>query len=336
MVLDYKKYVLSKFITILPFEESFFFKVVFEKKVKLTDTLISLNYKKYSPYKSSFFTKIMENQNLYIWFYEKEISSKIIVPEAYLLFNFFKASNPDTFFIMESYGSYNVLIIKNGILVNSYSLVEKDKNLISMEMSKYGLDIYKEISKDEYLESREKALNSIGIQELYKWSSIDIEKEKLLPSLINSIAYPLSFLLFFIMGVELYHLNKVEKSLEKVEEAYSVVKNQNDDIREKINNENAKIEKWITFIAEELPYVDTLSIFTKISKVFSEEEFIFIHLSIVGSKVKIEMESKEDFVKGLNILGKIKELKNISIKNNNRSRNRVSYEATIVSKGLNL
>jgi len=334
--LNYKKYILSKFITILPFEESFFFKVVFEKKIKLTDTLISLNYKKHSPYKNPFFTKTMENHNLYIWFYEKEISSKIILPEAYLLFNFFKVSNPNTFFIMEDYDSYNILIIKNGILVNSYSLVEKDQNLISMEMAKYGLDVYKEINKKEYLESRDEALNSIGIQELYKWSSVEIDKEKLFPSLINSISYPLSFLLIFIMGVELYHLNKVEKSLEQVEEAYSVVKNQNDDIREKINNENTKVEKWITFVSEELPYVDTLTIFTKISKVFSEEKFIFIHLSIVGSKVKIEMESKEDFVKGLNILGKIKALRNISIKNNSRHRNRVSYEATIISKGLNL
>ena len=334
--MNYKKYVLSKFITVLPFDESFFFKVVFEKKIKLTDTLVSLNYKKHSPYKNPFFTKTMENQNLYIWFYEKEISSKIILPEPYLLFNFFKASNPNTFFIMENYDTYNVLIIKDAILVNSYNLAEKDQNLISMEMAKYGLDRYKEINKKEYLESREEALNNIGIQELYKWSSVEIDKEKLFPSLINSIAYPLSFLLFFTMGIETYHLNQVEKKLAVVEERYLAIKNTNNDIREKINFENQKEEKWIDFVQRELPYIDSLSIFLRISKAFQDKEFIFKNFSIIGSRVKIEIETKEDFVKGLNILNQIDGLKNIALKHSNKKRDRVSYEATVLSQGVAL
>lgn len=334
--MNYKKYVLSKFITLLSFEDGFFFKVVFEKKIKLTDTLISLNYKKYSPYKNPFFIKTMENKNLYIWFYKREIFSKIIIPEAYLFFTFLKESHPNSFFLIEGDDGYHVLIIQNRLLMNSYGLMEKDKNLISMEMVKYGLDSYQEIDKKEYLKVKEEALSNIGVQELYQWSSIDIDKEKLLPTLINSLAYPLAFLLFFIMGVELYHVNTVEKRLKKVKETYSEVKIKNDDIREKINIRNAKVEKWVTFIHDELPYIDTLAIFEKISKVFTNEKFIFIQLSIVGSKIKIEMESKEDFVKGLNLLGTIKELKSVTIKHNNRNRNRVSYEAIMISKGINL
>lgn len=332
--MNYRESILLKFIDILPFEDSFFFKKSFKKKVKLSNELIRLNYKKYSPYKNPFFTSIIEDKNLYIWFYERKFDSKIIIPEAYLFFNFFKEKNQNSFILIEGYNVFFTLIIKNGILVNTYVSNDKNENLIAIEMNNYRIYSYKEIEKKDYIRQRKELIENIEFQELYKWSNFDFDKEKFLPKLINSIAYPLSFFLVFKMGLEIYHMKSIEKKLDKVEAKYTKIKIKTDDIREQINIENNKIEKWKNFVATELPYGDIVSTFVNISKAFKEEKFIFISFSILGSRVKIDMESNEDFIKGLNILSKIKNLKDITIKYNNRNKNKVAYEATIVSQGV--
>ena len=331
-----KKYFLSKYIHILPVEETFFYRTKFEKDIKLTDKLISLNYKKYAPYKNPYFTTLMEDKNLYIWFYEKEIDKKLIIPEAYLLFNFFKEKYANTLLSIESNHGYFIIVIKDNTLLNAYDLVDEDEVLIAMEMNNHGLSNYKKITKKEYQKAKNDAFDELSFQELYKWTNLNIENKEFLPSIVNKVAYPFAFLLFFIMFIEIYHLNKVEKKLEQVENKYSEAKSKNDDIREKINRENEKEQKWIDFVHRELPYADPLTTFTTISKAFSSNEFVFKSFSIVGSRVKMSMTTKEDFIVGLTILNKLDGLKNVALKQTNKKRQTVSYEATIKAKGLEL
>jgi len=334
--LKLKKYLLSKFIYVLPIEDSFFFKAQFEKKVKLSDELIGLNYKKHAPFKNPFFTTLMENKNLYIWFYKKEIEAKLILPEAYLLFNFFKEKNPNTLLSIESNYGYLILLIKDDVLVNSYDLVDQDEALITAEMNKHGLSSSLKINKKEYLNAKDEAFNALSFNDLYKWANLNVEKRDLFSTILNKVTYPLAFLLFFMMALEIYHVNRVEEKLAEVEASYSEAKSKNDDIREKINSENEKEQKWLEFVHRELPYADALTMMTTISKAFSQKEFVFNSFSIVGSRVKLDMTTKEDFIVGLNILNKIDGLKNVALKRTNKKRKTVSYEATIKTKGLEL
>ena len=334
--MNFKKYFVSKFIYILPIEDTFFFQVKFDKKIKFTDELIALNYKKYAPYKNPFFTTLMEEKNLFIWFYEKEIKAKFILPEAYLLSEFFKEKNPNILLSIEYDEGYIILIIKDTLLVNSYTLFDEDVTLIGMEMNKYSLDVFKKINKEEYFKSKEEALLKIGFKELYKWNRLNIDNTDMFPNAINHMAYPLSFLLFFMMSVELYHLNEVEKKLIVTETNYSKAKNKNNDIRAKINFENEKEQRWIDFVHRELPYIDSLSLFTDISKAFNDKAFVFKGFSIIGSRVKVDVTTKEDFIIGLKELNKIKNLKNVILKYSNKKRQTASYEATILMQGLSL
>lgn len=331
-----KKYLLSKFIYVLPIEDSFFFKAKFEKKVKLSDELIGLNYKKHAPFKNPFFTTLMENKNLYIWFYQKEIDAKLILPEGYLLFSFFKDKNPNTLLSIEANNGYLILVIKDDVLVNSYDLVEEDEALIAIEMNKHGLSSCLKVTQKEYMKAKDEAFNALSFQDLYKWANFNIENRDLLSTILNRVSYPLAFLLFFMMALEIYHVNKVEERLAEVEASYSEAKSKNDDIREKINSENEKEQKWIEFVHRELPYADALTMMTTISKAFSQKEFVFKSFSIVGSRVKLDMTTKENFIVGLNILNKIDGLKNVALKRTNKKRKTVSYEATIKAKGLGL
>lgn len=324
-----KNYFVSKLIDTLKVEDSFFYKVKFEKKVKLTDELIALNYKKHAPFKNPSLVTLMEEQSLYIWFYEHELNSNVVIPEGYLLFNAFKAQYPNALLFIEAYETFIVLIIKDGILENSYVMREEDEMLISMEMNRYNLEHFQKIDKKAYLQIKQKSLESIGVQDLYRWSSVNVEHEKLLPTMVNTLAYPFAFLLFFIMAVETYHLNEVKKRLTIVEDKYSLIKSKNDDIREKINHENEKEQKWITFAQRELPYADPIESFLNISKAFSDKKFIFKSFSIMGSKVKMTLETKEDFIVGVNLLNNIEGLKNVALKASSKKRATASYEATL-------
>ncbi|HHD81699.1 MAG TPA: hypothetical protein ENK94_00735 [Campylobacterales bacterium] len=328
-----KKYFLTYFVDILPVEKSFFFKTKFEKKIKLDKALIALNYKKNAPYDNPLLVTLLEEKNLYIWFYQTALKAKIIIPESYLMFSFYKTQYPNALLLIEAEESHYFMIIKDKTLLNSYVL-DDPEDFIEMELAQHGLSSVVRIAKAEYLRDKTEALNALGFQDLYKWNSLTLEHENLLPKMVNSVAYPLAFLLFFTMSIELYHLNSVEKRLAEVEEQYQEAKVKNDDIREKINKKRAKVEKWTLFVQRELPYADLATVFLNISKAFKEKGFTFKSLSIVGSRIRIDMESKEDFIKGLNILNKIEGLENVSLKHTNKKRASVSYEAKIIEQGL--
>ena len=327
-----KSYLLSSFIHILPANETFFFQTKFEKKIKLSKALIYLNYKKYAPYNNPFLTTLIEEKNLYIWFYPTELSAKIIIPESYLMFSFFKETYPNVLLLIEAQIPY-VIIIKNGVLLNTY-VAGDSENFIEMELNQHGLSEFKRVSHGEYFESKAESLENLGIKDIYKWNTLTIEHRDLLSKVVNGIAYPLSFLLFFMMSIELYHVNELEKTLAKVEENYRDAKVKNDDIREKINLVSVKEEKWKRFVQRELPYADLPSIFLRISKAFKDKGFTFKSFSIVGSRIKIEMGTKEDFIKGLNILKKIEGLEDVALKHTNKKRATVSYEVKIIAQGL--
>lgn len=329
-----KKYLLSKIIDILPIEESFFFRVKFEKNINLTKELIALNYKKHAPYREPFLTTLNEDKNLYIWFYEREIDSKFIIPEAYLMFDFLKNKYPNSLLLIEGSVDY-ILIIKDNLLLNSYE-VGASKNIVAMELNQHALTEHRVVKREEYLKLKEEALLALDLKSLYKWNTLSIDNRNVLPKMVDTLAYPLAFLLFFNMIIELYHISSVEKILTKVEMRYSEVKIKNDDIRLKINEERDKKQKWVTFVNREFPYEDPISVFVKISKAFEEKKFTFKNFSIVGSRIKIEMRTKEPFISGVSILNSVEGLENIALKYTNRKRDSVSYEALISRRGTSL
>lgn len=331
-----KNYFFSKFIYILSVEESFFIKKKFQKKVKFTDELINLNYTKNAPYRNPLFVKLMEDKSLSLWFYEEKKSDKIIIPESYLLTEYYKKQNPNALLCIKNSAGYLIVIIKESLLVNAYSVLEKDEQLIQMEMHQYALSSWKEITQDEYLKTKKKIVKNLRIKDVFKWVTITTDNRQLLPTLVNRLAYPLSFLLFFMIFIEVYHSNSLEKRLESAKESYLEAKNKNSEIREKINKENDKEQKWIDFVHKELPYANSLTIFTNISKAFEGKDVKFKSFSIVGSKLKLQIETKEDFIVPLKVLNSLKGLKQVELKYSNRKRNNATYEARIIAKGVAL
>lgn len=318
---------------LLPIEESFFLKTIFKKKVKLSSQLISLNYNRYAPYKNPLSIFQLEKNNLYIWFYQKEISSKIIIPEVILLFDGLKNNSVN---IIKKRNFYNIVVIKENEIINAYTVIVINELLIESELNKYTLKDSVNISETEYQKILQESLNKLNYQDLYRWNQFKINRDEFVPSLVNGVAYPLSFLLFFTMGIHVFHTNQLENEISKLEKIYLEKKEKNSDIKEKIQKESSKEERWKTFIKKELPYVDPLSLYIKIEEAFSSEEITFISLSIVGSKLKVNIKTKENFVLGLNRLNKLKFLYNVSIKNANRKRDSAFYEADIISLGLSL
>jgi len=329
----FKTYILSKFIEILPMEESFFLKVLLTKKVKLSSQLIALNYNRYAPYKNTLSIFQLEKNNLYIWFYQKEIRSKIIIPEVILLLDGFKN---DSVNIFKKRDFYNIVIIKENELISAYTVTAINEFLIESELNKYTLKDSVIVSETEYRQILQKSLNKLNYQDLYRWNQFKINRDEFVPLLVNSVAYPLSFLLFFAMGIHVFHTNQLENEINKLEKIYLEKKEKNSDIKEKIQEESNREERWKTFIKKELPYGDPLSLYIKIEEAFSSEKITFISLSIVGSKLKVNIKTKENFVLGLNRLNKLKILYNVSIKNANRERDSIFYEADIMPLGLSL
>ncbi|NPA82493.1 MAG: hypothetical protein GXO31_07765 [Epsilonproteobacteria bacterium] len=82
-------------LNILYIQESFFRKVDFQEPVKMNEEAVRLNYSNLSPFPKSSIIYKNEGKTLYIWFYKDEnlSKSKIVIPEAYLIYKAFKGED---------------------------------------------------------------------------------------------------------------------------------------------------------------------------------------------------------------------------------------------------
>jgi len=323
-------------ITILPMEKSFFFQTTFSKKIKLTDDLIQLNYNRYSPLKNQMNIYRLEEDKLYLWFYTEDFKTPFIIPESYLLFTLLKKEHNNKLIIIRANEIYKILVIKNNLLESSFTLNLLDNELISITLHEHLLDETVTLSEEEYTQLYKNGIKELSLFDILKWNIFKINRDEVFKKSLDFIAYPLSFLVIFMMGIGIYHSNKLESKFEHLKAEYLEVKNLNQDKKAIISLEKQKKEKWHQFINQELVYPDSGWVLDKIYKsiqLFNNVEINSINIS--GSKIQIQvkLKNKKDSVNCLNEFNKIKAFSNIFIKNVNQKSHIVYYSIDLLPLG---
>jgi len=323
-------------ITILPMEKSFFFQTTFSKKIKLTDDLIRLNYNRYSPIKNQISIYRLEENRLYLWFYAEEIKTPFIIPESYLLFTLLKKEYNNKLIIISLKEIYKILVIKNNVLEAVFTLASLDSEIISITQHEYLLDEVVTLSEEEYTQFYLNGVKELTLFDILKWNIFKININEALKKSLDFFAYPLSFLVIFMMGIGIYHSNQLESKFERLKEEYLEVKNLNQDKKAKIFLQKQEKEKWNRFINQELIYPDSSWVLDKIYtslQLLNDVELNNINIS--GSKIQIQvkLKNKQDSVNYLNELNKIKGFSNIFIKNVNQKSHIVYYSIDLLPLG---
>ena len=290
-------------VKILPFEDAFYYTEKLSKKVNLTKDLLRLNYLKYSPYRTAYILSNIKDENLMLWFYDKEIQAKSIIPESYLLFLELKKQQTNGLFVLKD-NDYKIIVIKDGKLLSVYTLKELDKEMINLSLHEHQIT---ECIELDYQMLYKNAIDNITLKEIYDFNQLSLDKKTFFSKLINKTAYPISLLLVFAMGLNYLHGYYIDKQISKERSLYQDIKKKNKTINESIKKHNKNVKLWREFANKELVYPDIMAILKSLGDIPQKGEKVFIRdLSISGSIMRLRLRSNMNPVIFLNRLSSIK------------------------------
>ena len=303
-------------VEVLPVNTSFFQHFNLHANVKLSKELIDLNYARYSPFKESKHLFYFNEEDVFIWFYEEDTKAPIVIPEAYLLYKALVEDYNDTLLVVESTPS-KIFLIKDKKLLNSIGMKTLDENVLQMMMEEHQISSKIVITEAEYGELYQSSLQKISIKDLWRWNQLEIDKNTILPTIIDKIAYPVSALMIFIIFVNSLHTYTLHSSIQNKEDIYHNIKQNNDDIRSLLRKENQEAKRWNHFINEELVYPDAMSLLYSIIDTLDEKVFIK-EVSINGDKMLLKLQTDMSPILYLNKLNKLEYFSDVMIESSRK------------------
>jgi len=330
-------YLLNKqFITFSKVEDSFFLYKKLDKKIKLTSEIIKLNYLKESPYQldESSISSIVSHDNLYLWFHREDGSRYL--PEALLIYRKLVKNHNNVLCIVRGEVD-KVVVIKEGILVSSFSRKSITKSNTFLIQDEYGIKDILVIEKDKYDSFLKNTYNFLTPNDLFNILNIQIDFKSLINRIIRWSAMPLfisSLLTLMAMGGYGYYLNS-EK--EKLQEYYQNNKTMTSQIKESIDsNEDENIR--FNNLSKEFKYYDKTVAISSIIKVTQEMNLTMHYIKVYENKVDFIVRANEQkaiplYVKNLFHSEYFVDVKNLSTFKLRNNRLQISMSATLKERG---
>jgi len=326
--------ILSKynFITILPFEDTFYYVAPLLKKINFSKELLRLNYVKYAPYKNPNIVSLTQNSSLMLWFYKVSIDTTVIVPESYLAYKELRTRQEDALYVIHD-TSIKILIIKDSKLLSAFTLDAIDNNTIALSMDEYQVSLRVDIEKLEYEGLKERALNSLSIQEFYKFNQLDLDKRSIFKKFVDKASYPVSAMIIFAVLVSYIQSSVLKSQINDLTQEYIQKKDKNKEIKKFIKEHNHQVKKWKVFIDEELVYVEPIAILDSLYNIFEESEKAnLVDVSLSENKMNVKIQTDMNPVIFLNRLNEVKYFSRVIIENTHKQRNKtkiISYDIDV-------
>jgi len=300
---------------IVPMQKSYFHVAILPKKIKFSKELIRLNYEKLSPFDNAYILTYLEDKRLYLWFTQLKNLKKIVIPEAFLIYQQLKMKN-DGIYIFDTEPK-KVFIIKNNLLENTFVSTETDDTILNILKVEYLFEKYFLLSSNDFNCLYKKALKKITILELYNFSQISLTKESIQRFFIQKLTYPFIFFMLFYIGITYTQAFFMQQKIDKLTEAYNVLKNKNHLIKDAIKKHNIEVDNYKKFINTELYSYDPYSVLYDMYSIINKGENTFIKsMEIANNHVKLMIQTNENAIKYLNRLNEIPYFKRVVIENN--------------------
>ena len=283
----------KKIIMLSSFEDSFFLYKKLDKKIKLTDDIIELNYAKESPYHYStqVITSVIDGNNLYLWFQKSEVSLRF-VPESLVLFRKLSSEGNNKIYIFKG-AKQKVLIIKDKLLVASFLKREVSSNDISLMQNEYFVDDVEFFEEDEYQKSLDNGLKFLTYNDLLNILNIKINIKEWFNRFIQDSA--LAFLIASILlvvtigGYDFYKQDLNEKLLH----TYKNTSNTIVEMKENINK-NEELNQVFTALKKEFYYMDKSMIISQILETTAEMNMTMEFIRIDTINVSFVVVTKDE------------------------------------------
>lgn len=322
-----KKYNL---ITVLPFENTFFYTVVMPKQVKLTKEVVSLNFLKFSPYKNPSIIIKFINKKMLLWFYESDIKTAVAIPESYIAYKGLLNNKEDDALYVINDETIKVIAIKNSSFVGAFTLKNIDENTIKISMDEYELNKKVFISKDEYYSILEASKESLNFSDIYSFSQLDLDKKNILKKLIDVSSYPIAGAIVLAIFISYVQGSILNQELDELTSRYQEEKAKNKEIKQEIKKHNKEVKKYKSFIDTELKFIQPISILESIYGIFEKgDKATLKYITINDTNIKLIINTDENPVKYLNRLNSINYFKQVIIQSTRKPKHglkSITYE----------
>jgi len=303
-----------KIITILPFENSFYYTSALSNKIRLSKELISINYSKYSPFINPNQVHLFRDNQLFLWFYAYNIKSPIIIPESYLAYSELKKKNEDAIYIIHD-TIYKILVIKDSILKSIFTLESLDENILHLSMDEYKISKKTYVSQKEYRTIIKKSQKFLKYKDFFVFSQFDLDRKLVGKYFIEKFSYPLAVLVVFAIMVSYIQGKTLQLQIEKLKKEYQIEKQKNNSIKKYISKHNKEVKLYKKFVKSELKFVEPMALLEEVYNIFDEGDKSYINIfRINGTNLELHVKMNENPIKYLNKLNKIKNFKKVILK----------------------
>ena len=327
------KYLLKKdIIKFFKIENSFFLYKKLDKKINLSQDIIRLNYLKESPFadEENSITSILSEKNLFLWFHKGK--QQRYLPEALLVYRQLLKEHQDVLCIIEG-DVEKAILIKEQVLISSFSKRKIKKNDILLLKEEYGIDKVLTISAHEYDDFLKKSYKFISMHDLLNILNIQIDFKSLSTRLLMFMALPLlisAIAIGLLMGSYLYLLEEEENSLK---EEFSKNKVNTLAIKDSVNN-NQDENIQFNLLSNEFRYYEKTTAISNIIKVTKDLNMTMYYIKLHEDKVDFIVRAKKQkdipiYVKQLFKSEYFVDVKNISSSKLRDDRVQITMTATL-------
>jgi hypothetical protein len=312
-------------------EKSFFLYKKLDKKIKLNQEIITINYSSESPYlkEESVVSSIIDGTNLYLWFTKS--GNGRYLPESYIIFRRLLKEYQDVICIVE--GKTNkVIVIKDNNLIASFSkfnISTRDERLIK---SQYQVENIVILTEKEYTKYLNESLKFLRITDLLDILNIKIDTKELLSKSVYFLALPLlisSIVITLLLAGYSFYLNGKKEILHEVfkENQFS-----NKEVKNDIQK-NEKENLMYKDLSQEFQYVDKSTALSNILKITDEMNMTIYYIKIYEKNVDFIVKTKNSilisaYIKKLFQTNQFEDVKNL----NTRKMKESIVEVTMSAK----
>jgi len=322
----------KQILKISSIENSFFLYKKLDKRLKLNESIITLNYSNESPYpvNRSVITSITNENNLYLWFIKRE--NHRYIPEAYVVFRRLLLEHQNVVFIVR--GEVNkVVLVKEGILVSSFSKSNISTTDIILIKEEYNLEEVVILKEEEYKNYLDESFNFLKISDLLDILNIKIDFKELFLKTIYFLALPLlisSIIITVAVGSYSFYLNKEKEKLHNI---YKKNQTLNHEIKEHIDKNEEENMIYMNLI-NEFKYIDKSIALSKIIEVTEDMNMSMYYIKIYENRVdfivKTENSNKiPNYIKKLFQSNLFQDIKNINTRKIRNSIKEVTMNAKL-------
>ncbi|MDF1881741.1 hypothetical protein JHD50_10600 [Sulfurimonas sp. MAG313] len=285
---------LKKFdlLDILKIEESYFNAFSLKKSKKLTKDVVLLNYAEHSPYSSFDIHYKLENEEVSLWFTDKNFDSLVVLPESSIFLQYFIKNNIEGIILFET-SPQKLLVIKEGVLKRQFSkntVAEYEIGLLKKEFNVEDSHVY---TQDQYEQELNKAIENISVKDILDFFSFEFNYKNLIDVFVQKISIPLSILIFGLLIMEGLNYTYLQSSLEEVTKQYKIIKEKTQITRENINEIEDISEKYSSLKIEFKNNTKLISSMDAISDIIKDANASFLFLKLSENEFRMKIDTNK-------------------------------------------